>query len=167
VLYALGGRFVDLTAKTATVRKTTRIDETGKDVPMTVPDQMAVSGLLDNGAFVNVHFRGGLSAASNFHWEINGSDGDIVVTSPVAYTGVGGFRIQAARHGEALRDLAIPAAYSLGFEEGLTQSIAIAYRRLASDLREGTQLAPTFGDAVQLHRLVDQILHPDVKVQHD
>jgi predicted dehydrogenase len=158
VLYALGGRFDDLVAKTATVRKTTRIEETGIDVPMTVPDQVAVAGLLDNGVFVNVHFRGGLSAASNFHWEINGDAGDIVVTTPIGYTGVGGFRVQAAKHGEALCDLAIPSGYSHGFEEGLTQSIAIAYRRLASDLREGTRLAPTFGDAVQLHRLVERIL---------
>lgn len=166
MLYALDARFVDLIAKTATVRKTTRIDETGEVVPMTVPDQLAVSGLLDNGAFVNVHFRGGLSAASNFHWEINGTDGDIVVTSPIGYTGMGGFRIQAARHGEALRDLPIPDAYTLGFAEGLTQSMAIAYRRLASDLREGTHLAPTFDDAVQLHRLVDQVLRAAEKVRH-
>lgn len=167
VLYALGGRFDDFVAKTATVRKTTRIEETGTDVPMTVPDQVAVSGLLDNGVFVNVHFRGGLSAATNFHWETNGDAGDIVVTSPVAYTGVGGFRVQAAKHGEALRDLPIPSGYSHGFEDGLTQSIAIAYRRLASDLREGTHLAPTFGDAVRLHRLVERILNAGEAVRHE
>jgi len=163
VLYTLGGQFVDLVAKTATIRKTTRIDETGEDVPMSVPDQMAISGLLDNGAFVNVHFRGGLSAASNFHWEINGAEGDIVVTSPVAYTGIGGFKVHMARHGEALRELAIPDTHTHGFAEGLTQSIAIAYRRLASDLRDGTRLAPTFDDAVQLHRLVEQVLHAGKK----
>ena len=157
VLTALGGRFVDLAAKTATVRKTIRIEETGQDVPMTVPDQIAVSGLLDNGIFLNAHFRGGLSSATNFRWEINGTEGDIVVTTPVGYTGVGGFRVQAAKPGEELRDVAIPASYSLGFEDGLTQSIAIAYRRLASDLRDGTRLVPTFDDAVELHRLIDAI----------
>ncbi len=87
VLYALNSRFTRVNGTLASVRKTTRIIETGEDAAMHVPDQIGVSGLLESGAFLNAHFRGGLSRATNFHWEINGSSGDLVVTTPVAYIG--------------------------------------------------------------------------------
>lgn len=157
VLAALDGRFVDLTAKTASVRKTLRLLPSGREVPMTVPDQIAVAGVLDNGIFLSAHFRGGLSRATNFRWEVNGTEGDLVVTTPVGYTGAGGFRVEGARGDEGLHELVVPASYGGGFEGGLTQSIALAYRRLASDLATGTRLAPTFDDAVALHRLVDRV----------
>jgi len=157
VLYALNSRFEDLMAKTACVRRTVRIVETGEDVPLRVPDQVAVAGLLANGSFLNVHFRGGLTRGTNFRWEINGSNGDLIVTTPVGYVGEGGFRVQGARGAEVLHDLAIPPKYAGGLAEGITQSVALAYRRLASDLREGTHLVPTFDDAVELHRLIEEI----------
>jgi predicted dehydrogenase len=158
MLNALRSKFADVRARVASVRETIRIEETGQDVAMSVPDQVAVAGQLDNGVFVNAHFRGGMSGATNFHWEINGTDGDILVTSPAGYTGgMGGFRVQTAKPGGALADVDIPEAYSEGLEAGLTQSVALSYRRLASDLRDGTRLAPTFDDAVELHRLIKEI----------
>ncbi|WP_375714150.1 hypothetical protein [Rhizobium sullae] len=44
---------------------------------------MAFTGKLISGALVTSHFRGGLSRATNFHLEINGSRGDLLLTSPV------------------------------------------------------------------------------------
>jgi len=157
VLWALDGRFDDLTAHKATVRKTARLVPSGREVPMTVADQISVAGVLDNGVFLNAHFRGGLSRATNFRWEVNGTEGDLVVTTPVSYTGAGGYRIESARGDDALHAIDVPASYTGGFDDGLTQSMALAYRALASDLTTGTRLAPTFDDAITLHRLVDQV----------
>ena len=157
VLYALDSRFADLSARTATVRDTVSIIETREEVPMGIPDQVAAAGILESGAFLSVHFRGGTSRATNFHWEINGTKGDILVTSPVGYTGAGGFRIQSAIGSETLHDLPIPAEFDHGLAVGVTQSMALAYQRLASDLLTGTRLCPTFEDAVELHRLIDAI----------
>jgi predicted dehydrogenase len=157
VLYGLDTRFSSLQSNLFNRRKTVRIIETGDEVPMPVPDQIAVSGVLENGAFINVHFRGGLSRASNFHWEINGTQGDLILTTPVGYSGVGGFRLQGARGAETLRDLAVPESYGKGLEPCITQSMAVAYQRLASDMKTGTHLAPTFEDAVGLHRLIAEI----------
>jgi predicted dehydrogenase len=157
VLYALDSAFEDLTAKTARVRATVRIAETGKDLALRVPDQVAIAGLLSNGALLNAHFRGGLSRGTNFRWEINRSGGDLLVTSPVGYAGEGGFRVRGAQGAEILRDLAIPAQYADGLPEGITQSVGLAYRRLAFDLHEGTRFVPTFDDAVDLHRLIDHV----------
>lgn len=158
ILYGLDSRFASISGTLATVRKTTRIIGTGEDAPMHVPDQIGVSGLLESGAFLNAHFRSGLSRATNFHWEINGSSGDLVVTTPVAYIGVGGFRVQGAQGEEVLHDIEVPGNYgSDRFEDGIPQSIALAYERLASDIRSGTQLSPTFADAVDLHQLLAKI----------
>ncbi|WP_213769098.1 Gfo/Idh/MocA family oxidoreductase [Caballeronia sp. dw_19] len=158
VLYALDSRFASVCGTLATVRKATRIVENGEDAPMHVPDQIGVSGLLENGVFLNAHFRGGLSRATNFHWEINGSSGDLVVTTPVAYIGVGGFKVQSAQGEEALHDIEIPSSYGADrFEDGIPQSIALAYERLASDIRSDTQFSPTFADAVDLHQLLAKI----------
>ncbi|MCG7609876.1 MULTISPECIES: hypothetical protein [Mycobacterium] len=37
------------------------------------------------------------------------------------------------------------------------RNVAALYTAFAHDLAEGTTLAPSFGDAVRLHRLVDRI----------
>lgn len=48
----------------------------------TTPDQVAVTAALNSGAVASVFYRGGLSRAGDFRWEINGTDGDVLVTSP-------------------------------------------------------------------------------------
>lgn len=61
-------------------RTASRDVDTGEMVPMTAPDQVIASGTLAGGASAVLHYRGGLSRATNFRWEINGTEGDIVVT---------------------------------------------------------------------------------------
>ena len=105
-----------------------------------------------------MHFRGGLSRATNFHVEINGTQGDLVLTSPVGYVGIGGTRVMGATRDEALHELEIPAVYDLHSEVAMpAQNIAINYSRIASDFLHGTHLSPTFADAVELHRLIGAI----------
>ena len=158
LLHVLDSRFADVRAAFATRRKTVRIEETSKFLPMSVPDQLVVNGTLENGAVVAAHFRGGLSRGTNFHFEINGTDGDIVLSSPVGYVGFGGFTLRGATGTETLKDLDIPASYGAdGFIDEASQSVALAYARLASDINTDTQLSPTFDDAVELHRLIDAI----------
>ncbi|XHM63821.1 hypothetical protein ACE6JH_26350 [Streptomyces nigra] len=52
---------------------------------MTASDQVVDLGRLPGGAVVTVHNRGGLSRATNFRWEINGAEGDLVVSAPVGH----------------------------------------------------------------------------------
>ena len=168
VLHALDTNFEQITANLAIRRKSSQMLETGEDIPMRTPDQIAVSGTLKNGAFIATHFRGGLSKGTNFHWEINGTRGDLIVTTPVGYIGIGGFRVQgfttspqwSSREGEAsgLQDLAIPAKYGIGLTElGLAQNVALNYANFAQDLRTGSRQSPTFDDAVNLHHLIQSI----------
>lgn len=162
LLHVLDARFQTVSGLLSNARRTVRMTETGVERPLSVPDQIQVMGRLTNGANLTAHFRGGLSRGTNFHVEINGTQGDLVITSPVGYVGIGGTRLMGARLDEALHELEIPDDYDRYREVGMpAQSLAIGYARLASDLREGTRLSPTFADAVELHRLITAIEHSD------
>ena len=157
VLYALDARFETLSANLAIRRATTRLAESGEILAMRTPDQIAVSGTLTNGAFIATHVRGGLSKGTNFHWEVNGTKGDLIVTSSVGYVGVGGFRLQGANE-HTLHDLPIPPEYGDAFPtRGVAENVALVYERLATDLSAESHLSPSFDDAVELHRLIDTI----------
>lgn len=158
LLHALDTSLETVAGTLANSRKTIRIEETGAELPLSVPDQILVAGTLANGAAISAHFRGGLSRGTNFHVEINGTKGDLIITSPVGYVGIGGFKLMGARFDETLHELKVPARYGADrFAEGPPQSVAVAYARLASDMTQGTKLSPTFDDAVELHRLIDAI----------
>lgn len=158
LLYALGSKVETVSATLANRRTSTRIQETGAVVPMAAADQVAVNATLANGAIITAHFRGGLSRGTNFHLEINGSLGDLIVTSPVGYVGIGGFSLRGGQGEEFLHELQVPNSYSArSFDAGAHHSVAASYARLASDIRLGTALSPTFDDAVELHRLIDAI----------
>ncbi|MDR7134388.1 putative dehydrogenase [Lysobacter niastensis] len=158
LLHALDARFESVSGLLGNARHTIRMVETGTERPLSVADQIQVAGRLTNGAVVTAHFRGGLSRGTNFHVEINGSQGDLILASPVGYVGIGGTRVMGARLAETLHELEIPDAYNLYPQVAMpAQNIAISYARLASDLQQGTHLSPTFADAVELHRLISAI----------
>src|SRR5436309_187553 len=75
------GEARELSATMSQRRKTFTIAETGESKPMTAEDQVAVSGLLQGGAAFSIHYRGGVSRATNLLWEINGTEGDLQVTA--------------------------------------------------------------------------------------
>ncbi|MFQ2588407.1 Gfo/Idh/MocA family protein [Aeromonas caviae] len=158
LLHVLDDSFEKVSGLLGNVRKNTRIIETGAELPMAVADQILLAGQLSNGAAVSVHFRGGISRGTNFHVEINGTSGDLVITSPIGYVGVGGMRLQGARGDEPLHELEIPASYTAHGVEGPAQLVASAYLQLAKDMVNGTRCGPNFDDAVNLHGLLEKIV---------
>ncbi|MCV9945092.1 Gfo/Idh/MocA family oxidoreductase [Rhizobium sp. BT-175] len=139
-------------------RRTIRIAESQKVVPFNVADQIAFTGKLASGAFATGHFRGGLSRTTNFHLEINGSKGDLLLTSPVGYVGLGGFKLMGAQAGETLHPIAIPEDFGAD-ENVLVGNVKKPYELFASDATSGTRLSPRFEDALKLHRLINAIEH--------
>jgi predicted dehydrogenase len=73
------GEFKEVASVVATQRKQIRIVETGEMIPMTSPDQVLVSGVLEGGAVASVHVKGGTANGTGFLFEIHGSEGDIVI----------------------------------------------------------------------------------------
>jgi predicted dehydrogenase len=158
-LFALGSGVKSVGGLLSNSRPMVRVAETGNQVPFTAPDQIVVSGLLENGAALSAHFRGGLSRGTNFHLEINGTKGDLILTSPVGYVGLGGFAVRGAQGDVQMHELPVPQTYdTLGIADGFSQSVGIAYSRIASDMLDGTNTSPSFEDAVKLHRVLETIV---------
>jgi predicted dehydrogenase len=157
------GEFTDLQATLATRRRQVRSTATGQLTPMTAPDQVAVSGVLEGGAVVSIHFRGGVSRATNLHWEINGTDGDLLLTGDSGHVQFGLVTVHGAqRDGTALRELPVPGSYSSLAEHALSGTepwhpVAHAYQQIRTDLELGTHDVPDFAHGARRHRLLDRI----------
>ncbi|EJC85335.1 putative dehydrogenase [Rhizobium leguminosarum bv. trifolii WSM2297] len=154
--FALDDEFISASATLVTRRATIRIVESQEAVPLAVADQIAFTGRLASGALVISHFRGGLSRATNFHLEINGSKGDLLLTSPVGYVGIGGFNLSGAQVGENLHPIPVPSDFGPD-DNVLTGNVKKLYELFASDLLSGTRHGPTFESAVKLHRLINAV----------
>jgi predicted dehydrogenase len=157
--YALG-EIREVMATMAVRRASTTIIESGKTIPMTAEDQIAVSGRLEGGAVISAHYRGGMTRGTGLLWEINGSEGDLQVTGIGGHAQLFELSLRAGRgQDQSTRALEIPAKYrwAPASVSGLAFNVAQAYVRLASDLRDGTHLCPNFDVALTRHRLLAAI----------
>src|SRR5947199_2227829 len=75
------GEVRQLSATMTVRRKTFTIAGTGESKTMTADDQVCVTGLLEGGAALSIHYRGGVSRGTNLLWEINGTEGDLQLTA--------------------------------------------------------------------------------------
>jgi predicted dehydrogenase len=162
------GEFTQITTTLSSRRTEALNRETGEVKPMNADDQIALTGRLQDGAVASVHFRGGTSRATNFLWEINGTDGDLMITldsPPVVQFAPATLR--GGRAGETtVTELPVPSAYErvpalAGRRQDIAYNLAHAYAQLFGDVSEGTQLTPDFAHAVRLHRLLDRIQSSD------
>ena len=155
------GECVALNAAALNRRKTTTVIETGNSIPMTAYDQVAVVGVLKTGAVASIHYRGGTFTGTNFMWEINGSDGSLLITADGGHPAVFPLTIKGS-HGDE-REMTIlntPAAYNLIGRTDLYPAafnIAQHYRMLSKDLLNGTQLGAGFEQALVRHRMIQAI----------
>ncbi|MEW1649098.1 Gfo/Idh/MocA family oxidoreductase [Streptomyces sp. NPDC091219] len=161
-LHHVLGDFSTVRANLVTARKHARIVESGATVPITVADQVAVIGTLADGVAASVFYRGGASRGSNFRWEINGSEGDLVLTSDWGNMQVAALEL-AAGHGAdpSVQPVDVPATLTGGIAEHLhgtpAANVARLYADLARDLAEGTRTVPDFEHALSRHRLIDAV----------
>jgi predicted dehydrogenase len=139
-------------------------------VALTSPDQLAVSGILQNGAVVSFQIRGGMTRGTEFLFEIHGTEGDLALAST---TGGSMQRQELSLHGAQgkgtkLAALPIPAKYRHVPENTATNSpynVAQLYARLANSIRNGTPANPGFDAAVKRHRLIDAIVRASTSGQ--
>nr|WP_157553901.1 Gfo/Idh/MocA family oxidoreductase [Herbidospora sakaeratensis] len=162
VLTMVLGEFTELTATTA-VRRPRVTTASGQRVPMTADDQIAVTGRLDGGAVAAVHFRGGLPRSTPFHWEISGTEGDLLVTASSGQLYFPPPVISGARLGDpGLAELPVPAGYESGpalaaHSGGPAYAVGHAYATLHADLTGGPRVAPDLRHGVRRHRLLDAV----------
>ncbi|WFE53170.1 Gfo/Idh/MocA family oxidoreductase [Micromonospora sp. WMMD1155] len=154
------GEFDKVAANLVVARKETTIAEDGTRIPVTVADQVALIGTLTSGAAVSVFYRGGASRGENLRWEINGSDGDLVLTSDWGNMQVAQLTLAGGRGADATATtIEVPASYSDGIPADLAgtpaASVARLYAQLARDLADDAHTVPDFAHALNPHRLID------------
>jgi predicted dehydrogenase len=146
---------------TMTMRRTAAtIAETGESRPMTADDQVCVTGLLEGGAALSIHYRGGHSRGTNLLWEINGTDGDLQLTAAGGQAQIFELDVRGGNGAQSsLELLPVPEQYGWSPPQGPgpATNVAQAYARFARDYREGTHLCPSFEDAVTRHRMLNAI----------
>ena len=154
------GEIRELAATMTTRRESFTIEGTNERKPMLTEDQVVVGGLLEGGAALSVHYRGGLSRGTNLLWEINGTEGDLQLTAAVGHAQMFEMTVRGGRGEQTALDvMAVPQQYRWAPPQatGLSTNVAQAYASFARDYREGTHLCPTFDDAVTRHRMLDAI----------
>ncbi|QSX34654.1 Gfo/Idh/MocA family oxidoreductase [Shewanella avicenniae] len=153
------GEFADISGRTLKVRETVRITDTGEDKQTSTADQILVHGQLQSGAAFSAHYRGGMSRATNFLWEINGTDGDIQITGNIGHGQFAQMTIKGASGSDTeLQTLVPPAELLADLPEGtIARNVAGIYRLIAKDIQTGSREAPSFADALKLHQLLDAI----------
>ena len=133
---------------------------TGEHGTKTSPDQVAFTGELESGATIACHYRAGASRGTNLLWEINGTEGDIVVTSVGGHMQMLDLAVSGGRGEElAVAPLALPDGLRTAPAgiEGPALNVAQAWQQFAEDIRTGARTCPDFDHAVQRHRMVDAI----------
>lgn len=154
------GEFRELSATLATQRKQSTVIETGESIEMTAHDQILVNGTLKNGAVVSIHIRGGMSRANNSSLEINGTKGDLRMTSSGPLQ-IAELTLQGAQgHDAPWADIPVPESYRwvpAAVPPGPPFNVAQLYSTLAANIRDGNPPSPGFDAAVIRHRLLDVI----------
>lgn len=159
-LRSVFGDVAALSSVVATRRPTALALDTGETLPVTAPDQVLVSGTFASGVPVSLHYRGVPARDGNgLFWEVNGTKGDIRISGASGLVEMVQLSLEGVREGEkAFRRLDVPVSYRSGWpEDPRPGNVARIYAAMARDLREGTRTAPTFDDAVAVHRVIDAI----------
>lgn len=151
------GEIAELAALLAVRRKKAVALDTGAILSVTAPDQLLVSGLLESGAPLSVHYRGGAPRDGvGLFWEINGTEGDIRVTGSSGHSQMVQLSLSGGRgEDRALQPLEVPGPLLAGWpDDPVPGNVARIYGRLAADLRDGSRTAPSFDDAVAVHKII-------------
>ncbi|AUW60125.1 gfo/Idh/MocA family oxidoreductase [Sphingobium sp. SCG-1] len=144
----------------ATRRPVTIVAGTEESLPVTAPDQVLVSATLIDGAPLSLHYRGGAPRdGQGFLWEINGTKGDIRIRAPLGHVQMVPLLLEVARGDDKLfSPIDIPQEMVGDLPaDPVTGNVARLYERMADDIEHSTRSAPTFDDAVALHRVIDAI----------
>ncbi len=153
------GELAHVNVTLAVRRPVARVTETGEEIPQTAHDAISLSGAFPSGALASVHFRAAMPPATGLRWEINGTQGTLLVTGNNGHLQFGLVKISGATGAEKdLVDLPVPEKYSsAGAPNDLSVAVEHAYRGILSDVTRGTHLVPTFEHALQRHRMLDAI----------
>jgi predicted dehydrogenase len=152
------GELSDVVATTATRRPVVPLGRTGRLVAMSAEDQIAISGVLPNGAILSAHQRGGLISGPSYCVVIDGTEGTLEA-SAANHPHIVPLAVRGSRGGQSLTSLAPPPGYDAfpRFSGSHIHTLAHAYSGIRRQLRGGSRVVPGFDHAVTRHRLLDAV----------
>lgn len=155
------GDFSTIDSAAAVCRSTVLAIEDGNAFTATAFDHLAIAGSLQSGAIASVLVRGAPSRGDNLRWEINGTDGDLVMTADNGNFQVADLKLEGGR-GEQTRvtPIELPAIFAVspgGLSVDFGANTLRQYAALARDLRDDTRTVPDFAYALTRHRLLAAI----------
>lgn len=135
---------------------------TGEQVPYPVPTEAMLIGTLARGGLFSIQLEGGQGTRkTGLQIVITGTKGALRITNPRGFENTEDNAVERMV-GEAtsFSRLEVPAEYvSLpkNHLDASVQDVAYLYDAYANDVANGTSTVSTFTDAVNLHRLLDQV----------
>jgi predicted dehydrogenase len=138
-----------------------RVTDSNRTLVSDVDDHVALVGLLDGGALLTMYFRGGSSRAGDVRWELNGTLGDILVTTPSpahphATLNVADLTVAVGTGSEqTVTTVDVPSRNGFDLpEHPAARNVALMWGAILRDIREDTHLLPDFGHASMLQGIV-------------
>lgn len=153
------GEFKEVWATLETRHETFTVAETNEVRPFEVADQIVVGGVLESGAVVSAHYRGGMSRGTNLLWEINGTKGDLQITSGYGHAQMFDLTLMGGQGDDTgLAVMEIPVNYRTAPAAiaGFGVNVGEAYARFAQGA-DAPDPVPDFAHAVKRHELIDAI----------
>jgi predicted dehydrogenase len=158
------GEFKELSSFVATQRRQVKNVDTGETLQMTSPDQVLLNGVLENGTLTSVHVKGGTANGIGFLFEIQGTDGELIIAPvkprPGSSVQISELGIKGSVAGKPLEEVVIPESYRWVPSEvpaGPPFNVGQLFVRMAEAIRAGKRAAPDFDLAVTRHHLLDVI----------
>ena len=161
-LCSVVGEFADVATVVSAQATTWRETDTGRDLPVTSPDNVLVSGNLQSGGVASVQIGSTAWAGSGYRMEIYGEEGTLVAVSADSPQ-LQQVSIRGARGGSNdLQDLTPEAELHPTPEMpgGATYNVGQLYSQFAASIRGAANAepgVPDFDHAVGLHRFIDAI----------
>jgi predicted dehydrogenase len=160
-LRVIFGEVQSLSAQVMTRQPTVQVSDLASVIANSAPDQVAVTGTFADQTFFSMYYRAGVSRGQNLHWEINGTEGDVIIEAAHGNLANTELRIAGGRGRDtSTAVLPVPAEYTEATSLAAgspAANVARLYRQLARDCREGTQVVPDFAYAAGHARLAAAI----------
>jgi predicted dehydrogenase len=155
----VAGDFSRLSAVVATQAKQWLDTGANTWLDVTSPDNILVGGRLAGGAVASVHIGAIPFAGSGYRMEIYGRDGTLVASGEDSPQ-LGEVLLHGAQRGNSLEPISVPERFAFaapGTPAGEAFNVGQMYALFARAIRGEASAPPSFGTAVELHRLVDAV----------
>jgi len=154
------GEFEEVSALVTTQVQQWEESDTGRMVDVSAPDNILVSGRLQEGAVISAHVGSIPWHGTGYRLEVYGRGGTIVVTAP-GWPSTPHLRIVGGQgHDSDLCELTVPDRLTWIPDTvplGPAFDVAQMWRRFADAIHRGKPSQPDFDTAVRIHRLLDTI----------